>query len=119
MNSLLRGDVQSRFSAYSQGIQAGILTANDARVAEGLSKIDGGDILRVPLSNVNIDAADLVATDKRVTMAAKLVQVGYSPSDVLNALGLPSIEHTGVPSTQLQQVAQINPTDPASVYEEN
>jgi hypothetical protein len=119
MNSLLRGDVQSRFTAYSQGIQAGILTANDARVAEGLSKIDGGDILRVPLSNVNIDAADLVATDKRVTMAAKLVQVGYSPSDVLNALGLPSIEHTGVPSTQLQQVAQINPTDPASVYEEN
>lgn len=119
MNSLLRGDVQSRFTAYSQGIQAGILTANDARVAEGLSKIDGGDILRVPLSNVNIDAADLVATDKRVTMAAKLVQVGYSPSDVLNALGLPSIEHTGVPSTQLQQVAQINPVDPASVYEEN
>lgn len=119
MDSLLRGDVQSRFTAYSQGIQAGILTANDARVAEGLSKIDGGDILRVPLSNVNIDAADLVATDKRVTMAAKLVQVGYSPSDVLNALGLPSIQHTGIPSTQLQQVAQINPVDPASVYEEN
>lgn len=119
MNSLLRGDVQSRFNAYSQGIQAGILTANDARVAEGLSKIDGGDILRVPLSNVNIDAADLVATDKRVAMAAKLVQVGYSPSDVLTALGLPAIEHTGLPSTQLQQVAQINPADPASVYEEN
>lgn len=119
MNSLLRGDVQSRFNAYSQGIQAGILTANDARVAEGLSKIDGGDILRVPLSNVNIDAADLVATDKRVAMAAKLVQVGYSPSDVLTALGLPAIEHTGLPSTQLQQVAQINPIDPASVYEEN
>jgi len=119
MNSLLRGDVQSRFSAYSQGIQAGILTSNDARVAEGLSKIDGGDVLRVPLSNVNIDAADLVATDKRVTMAAKLVQVGFSPAEVLSALDLPSIQHSGVPSTQLQQVAQINPTDPASVYEEN
>ena len=119
MNSLLRGDVQSRFTAYSQGIQAGILTANDARVAEGLSKIDGGDILRVPLSNVNIDAADLVATDKRVSMAQKLVAVGYSPSDVLKALGLPAIEHTGLPSTQLQQVAQIDPANPASVYEEN
>ena len=119
MNSLLRGDVASRFSAYSQGIQAGILTANDARVAEGLSKIDGGDVLRVPLSNVNIDAADLVATDKRVAMAQKLVQVGFAPAEVLTAMGLPAIQHTGVPSTQLQAVAQINPLDPQSVYEEN
>jgi hypothetical protein len=119
MNSLLRGDAQSRFTAYSQGIQAGILTANDARVAEGLSKIDGGDILRVPLSNVNIDAADLVATDKRVAMAQKLVAVGFAPAEVLTAMGLPAIQHTGVPSTQLQAVAQINPLDPQSVYEEN
>jgi hypothetical protein len=119
MNSLLRGDVASRFTAYSQGIQAGILTANDARVAEGLSKIDGGDVLRVPLSNVNIDAADLVATDKRVAMAQKLVAVGFTPSDVLRAMGLPAIEHTGVPSTQLQAVAQIDPINPSSVYPEN
>ena len=118
MNSLLRGDVQSRFTAYSQGIQAGILTANDARVAEGLSKIDGGDVLRVPLSNVNIDAADLVATDKRVTMAQKLVQVGFAPSEVLAAMGLPSIQHTGLPTVQLQNISQINPTDPQSVYPE-
>jgi hypothetical protein len=119
MNSLLRGDVQSRFSAYSQGIQAGILTANDARVAEGLSKIDGGDVLRVPLSNVNIDAADLVATDKRVTMAQKLVQVGFSPAEVLDAMGLPAIQHTGLPTVQLQNISQINPTDPTSLYPEN
>ena len=118
MNSLLRGDAQSRFTAYSQGIQAGILTANDARVAEGLSKIDGGDVLRVPLSNVNIDAADLVATDKRVTMAQKLVQVGFAPSEVLAAMGLPSIQHTGLPTVQLQNISQINPTDPQSVYPE-
>lgn len=118
MNSLLRGDAQSRFTAYSQGIQAGILTANDARVAEGLSKIDGGDVLRVPLSNVNIDAADLVATDKRVTMAQKLVQVGFVPSEVLSALDLPAINHSGLPSVQLQSVAQVDPEDPQAVYEE-
>ena len=116
MNSLLRGDQQSRFAAYSQGIQAGILTTNDARQAEGLSKIDGGDILRVPLTNVNIDAADLVATDKRVGMAQRLVQVGYDPAAVLEAFGLPSIAHTGLPSVQLQGVAQVNPADPESVY---
>jgi hypothetical protein len=32
------------------------------------------------------------------------------------ALGLPPIQHTGLPSTQLQAVAQINPVDPLSVY---
>jgi HK97 family phage portal protein len=117
MNSLLRGDAPSRFSAYSQGIQAGVLTSNDARVAEGLSRIDGGDILRVPLANVNIDAADLVATDKRVTMAQKLVLAGFDPAESLAVMGLPAIAHTGVPSVQLQGVAQIDPLDPKSVYE--
>jgi hypothetical protein len=52
-------------------------------------------------------------------MAQKLVSVGFAPADVLTAMGLPAIPHTGVPSTQLQAVAQINPLDPQSVYEEN
>lgn len=118
MNSLLRGDAQSRFTAYSQGIQAGILTANDARVAEGLSKIDGGDVLRVPLANVNIDAADLVATDRRVLMAQRLIVAGFDPAETLAAMGLPPIAHTGVPSVQLQGLAQINPEDPKAAYTE-
>jgi hypothetical protein len=49
-------------------------------------------------------------------MAAKLIQVGFDPDATMTALGLPSINHTGVPSTQLQQVAQINPEDPSAVY---
>jgi hypothetical protein len=66
---------------------------------------------------VNIDAAELVATDKRVGMAQKLVNSGFDPADVLSVMGLPAIEHTGVPTVQLQGVAQINPADPESVYE--
>jgi hypothetical protein len=50
-------------------------------------------------------------------MAQKLIYSGFDPAGVLAALNLPSIDHTGVPSTQLQQVAQIDPADPASVYE--
>jgi HK97 family phage portal protein len=117
MAALLRGDINSRASAASVGIQGGWLTINDVRQSEGLSKIDGGDVLRVPLANVSIDAADLSATDKRVTMAQKLLQVGFEPDAVLSALGLPSIAHTGVPSVQLQGVAQIDAEDPQSVYE--
>jgi HK97 family phage portal protein len=117
MAALLRGDINSRATAASVAIQGGWLTINDVRQGEGLSKVDGGDVLRVPLANVPIDAADLTATDKRVSMAQKLVNVGFDPADVLKALSLPDIMHTGVPSVQLQGVAQIDPEDPQAVYE--
>jgi HK97 family phage portal protein len=117
LDGLLRGDANSRFTAYSVGLQAGYLTINDIRRLEDLPPVDGGEIIRVPLANVNIDAAELVATDKRVSMAQKLVMSGYDPSDVLAVLGLPAIDHTGLPSTQLQSVAQVNPDDPEAVYE--
>jgi HK97 family phage portal protein len=116
LDGLLRGDANSRFSAYSVGLQAGYLTINDIRRLEDLPPVDGGEIIRVPLANVNIDAAELVATDKRVNMAQKLVNSGYDPAEVLAVLGLPAIDHTGLPSVQLQGVAQINPDDPEAVY---
>jgi hypothetical protein len=115
--ALLRGDINSRATAASVAIQGGWLTVNDVRQGEGLSKIDGGDILRVPLANVPIDAADLSATDKRVLMAQRLIVVGFDPASVLSALDLPPMTHTGVPSVQLQGVAQIDPEAPQSVYE--
>lgn len=117
MAALLRGDINSRATAASVAIQGGWLTVNDVRQGEGLSKIDGGDVLRVPLANVPIDAADLSATDKRVAMAQKLIVVGFDPASVLQALDLPAMTHTGVPSVQLQGVAQIDPEAPQSVYE--
>lgn len=116
MAALLRGDINSRAQAASVAIQGGWLTVNDVRQGEGLSKIDGGDTLRVPLANVPINASDLSATDMKVTMAQKLVQVGYDPADVLAKLDLPAIAHTGLPSTQLQAVAQVDPADPQAVY---
>jgi HK97 family phage portal protein len=117
MSALLRGDINSRATAASVAIQGGWLTINDVRQGEGLSKIDGGDTLRVPLANVAIDAADLTATDRKVLMAQRLITVGFNPASVLAALGLPEITHTGVPSVQLQGVAQIDPNDPLGAYE--
>jgi hypothetical protein len=52
-------------------------------------------------------------------MANRLVTAGYDPKEVLAALGLPAIKHTGVPSVMLQGVAQIDPEDPQGVYEAN
>jgi hypothetical protein len=117
MDGLLRGDANSRFGAYSTGIQAGYLTVNDIRRFEDLQPIEGGNTLRVPLANINIDAADLVSEDKKVTMATKLIMAGFDPKEVMAAMDLPEIEHTGVPSVQLQPLANVNPDDPTSEYE--
>lgn len=117
MDGLLRGDANSRFAAYSNGLQSGWLKVNDVRRLEDLPPVEGGDIARVPLANIAITDAGIVAEDKKVSMASRLVQVGYSPAEVLAALGLPEIEHTGVPSTMLQALQNLNPEDPTSEYE--
>jgi hypothetical protein len=48
-------------------------------------------------------------------MAQRLIQVGFDPVDALEKLGLPAIDHTGVPSVQLQNAGQSQ--DPAAVKE--
>ena len=117
VDGLLRGDFATRMQGYSIGSQAGFLSINDIRRFEDLRPVESGDVYRVPLANVNLAAADLVETDKKVAMAQKLILSGFDPAGTLQALNLPSITHTGVPSTQLQPVAQIDPNNPESVYE--
>lgn len=116
MDAILRGDLTTRFAAYSSAIQAGYMTINDARRLEDMKPIDGGDVLRVSLANVNIAAADLVETDRKTMMASRLILAGFDPKQTLESLELPDIAHTGVPSTQLQPVSSIDPEDPTAVY---
>ena len=119
LDGLLRADINSRMSAYSTGLNSGFLTINDVRRLEDLRPINdaSADTVRVPLANVNIEAADLTASDKRVSMAQKLVFAGFDPAEVLSAMGLPSMTHTGLPSSQLQPISQIDPENPTSAYE--
>jgi len=119
LDGLARADLASRMSAYSTGLQAGFLTINDVRRLEDLSDIDdaAASSVRVPLANVNIDAADLVADERRVKMAQVLVLSGFDPAQALAAVGLDPIAHTGLASSQLQPVSQIDPDNPDDVYE--
>jgi HK97 family phage portal protein len=104
LDGLLRADINSRMTAFSTGLQSGFLTINDVRRIEDLPPINdpSADTVRVPLANVNVEAADLSAQTERVDMAQRLIQVGFDPADVMRKLGLPAIEHTGVNSVQLQ-----------------
>ena len=53
----------------------------------------------------------------RTEIVTALIQVGFDPAAVNEAIGLPKMKHTGVPSSQLQQVSTIDPGDPSAVYE--
>jgi hypothetical protein len=90
------------------------------RSVEDLAPLgEAGDQYRVPLQN--IDAADArdVGLKLRAEIASSLIQVGFDPKAVTEAVGLPAMAHTGLPSTQLQQISAIDPADPQSVYEVN
>ena len=43
MDALLRGDIKTRFDVYEIGREQGIISANDARDREQMSRIAGGD----------------------------------------------------------------------------
>jgi len=119
LDGLARADIQTRTAAYSTMIQMGAMSINDVRRLEDMSDIDdpAAQNVRVPLANVNIDAADLMAEEKRVKMATALVIAGFDPSEAVSAVGLDPIAHSGLPSIQLQGVAQIDPENPDAVYE--
>ena len=102
MDGLLRGDSATQAQVFSTAMQAGYMSVNDVRGLMDMRPVDGGDLPRVPLANISVGAASLIEEAQRVDMASKLVQSGYDPAQVLSALGLPAIGHTGLASNQLQ-----------------
>jgi len=106
-DDLLRGDYATRIEGYSKMLQNGVFTVNEVRRKENMRPIDNGDVARVPLTNVDINAAGLVEDETKVAMAQKLISLGFVPEDVLKSLGLPKIAHTGLPTVQIQNPATI------------
>jgi HK97 family phage portal protein len=110
MNGLVRGDIQSRYAAYSTGLQSGFLAINDIRRLEDLSPQEGdaANAVRVPLANVNLSESGVKAQREKVGMVRDLVFAGFDPEKAMEMVGLPPVEHTGLPSVQLQSVSQIS-----------
>jgi hypothetical protein len=119
IDGLLRADLQSRTAAYSTMLQAGAMSINEVRSLEDMRPIDDQAAIqpRVPLANVNLDGADLKAMRERVSMVRDLVYAGFSPAEALSAMGVPAIDHTGVPSVQLQGLQNLDPENPEAAYE--
>jgi HK97 family phage portal protein len=118
LDALLRGTTLERYEAYTKGLNEGFLSLNDVRAVEDLSPLgEPGDQYRVPLQNIDASDAKDVGLKLRTEIATNLIQVGFEPKSVLEAVGLPPMDHTGVPSSQLQQISTIDPVDPLAVYE--
>jgi HK97 family phage portal protein len=66
VNSIIRGDQISRYTAYSQGLNAGFLTVADVRQAEGLPHIEGTEILNRPANLVPFGGTNNVPTQPTV-----------------------------------------------------
>lgn len=94
-SALLRGDLNSRYQAYSVALQSGFKSINEIKKLEDEPAVVGGDVFRVPLANVNLSAADLSETQAKVKMAETLVATGYDPQEVLKMLGLPEMTFVG------------------------
>lgn len=107
MDGLTRASLTDRYAAHSSAVQAGWTKINEVRTLEDLPPVDGGDELRVPLTNVPMSANAITAQQMTVEMTKTLYEAGYDPAAILKYLGLPSIAHTGLPSVQTQQ-----PKDP-------
>lgn len=103
IEGLLRGDFATRVQAYSVMSQIGAYSVNEVRRIEDLPPIDGGDVHRVSLAQVDLAAQGIPAMEAKVNMATKMVQTGYDPEDTLKKLDLPPIQHDGGIPTTLQQ----------------
>lgn len=79
VDGLLRGDIQSRYSAYAQGRQWGWLSANDVRRAEDEDPIDDGDTYLSPVNMV--PAGDVAAPSQRSLAAGRLYRAAQAPAD--------------------------------------
>lgn len=51
--ALVRGDIKTRWEAYSLGRQLKVMSANDVRAMEDMNPIDGGDVYENPLITVD------------------------------------------------------------------
>ncbi len=55
LDALLRADTATRYAAHRTGIESGILTQNEARRAENLPPLPGGDVLLRPANTMPSD----------------------------------------------------------------
>jgi hypothetical protein len=117
MEGLLRGDQKSRFDAYATALNNGWMNVNEIRRYEDLRPVpyESADVYRMPLNLGDQEAATIAVLRAKAAVAAQLVASGFEPDQAAELAGL-KIDHTGIPPTALQALAQLDPADPMGAY---
>lgn len=90
MDGLLRGDIATRYSAYVQAINNGILSPNEARAKENLNPYKQGDVYWRPLNMASVTdpMQDNTSTEAQLSIDAETAQ---PDKDVLMPLWMDAI----------------------------
>lgn len=104
VDGLLRGDINSRYSAYSTGRQWGWLSVNDVRALENMNPVDNGDVYLQPMNMVEAgaeeedpeaDGVEIVegdgAADEPMNTDTKAAQTGDVQATALNGAQIASL----------------------------
>lgn len=107
MDGVLRGDFEERTDAYQRAINSGWMTPAEVRELENLPFIEGSDQLFVNSTMVPVgdgeDTVEQTGIDPAlINSVGILIRSGYDPTAVLDALGLPPMEHLGLLPITLQ-----------------
>lgn len=82
IEGILRGDLQSRYQAYSVGRNWGWLSVNEIREKENLNPVDGGDVYMQPLNMQSINTAPTSAPAGDPSLAATTTEPAPAPAPV-------------------------------------
>lgn len=97
VDALLRGDTAARWSAYTQGRNAGVYNVNDILRMEDRNPIsaeEGGDVRLMPLNMVPLDQWALASMAERIELLTALAAAGFDREASAQAVGVPPIEET-------------------------
>lgn len=93
LEGLLRGDIKTRFEAYTIGRQWGFLSPNEIRRLENLAPIPNGDVYHVPLNMVEL-GDDALSDERslllRLELARRMAEDDDSLPPVIDLGRIPS-----------------------------
>lgn len=132
-DALLRGDTLTRWQSYAIARNLGSLTPNLINEREGLPlrEDNGGDEYLRPLNmavegpTTNADgstkpgaitmtaAPEPLSLADQVDAATALIRAGFEPEAALVAVGLPTIDHTGLVPVTVKPLDTITPVETA------
>ena len=103
INEKLQGSFEEEVTAMSSAVGSPWMSRNEARARQNLPRVNE-QAFDVPVTRLDIANAngEVVPIRDRAETAGVLIRAGFAPDDVLRIVGLPPMEHLGMPPVTVQ-----------------